>query len=165
MPKVPKLLIIIIGILLFIGVLFLVTVLIDYYLTIENDYYSSYSDIDPARFESDYFPTKMPESAFDIHKQTDWDMGATWIRFQVSNDDKKKMIEGLRKLTQQEIDPDILFSPERDVDWWFDNLRQIEPEDVNNLDADVFAEKGGGIFDSCYFAVDKDSLYVYYWCS
>ncbi len=147
-----------------IGIIFFASILLINYLTVTNYYYPSYSDIDPVRFERDYFPREMPTGAFDIHKQIDGDMGVTWIRFQASEDDKDKMVINLRKLTPEEINPGILFFPARDVDWWFDNLRQIEPDD-ENLDADIFVtEECAGLLETGYIALDKDSLNVYYWC-
>lgn len=155
----------IIGGLLLVGIVAIGIGLLLNYLTVENDYYANYSDIESERFEREFFPPSFPASAYDIHKQTDSDAGTIWMRFQLPEDDKEHMVAGLEELSENQINSEILIPPARDVDWWFHNLKQLEPKKTDSLDADLYIEECSGVFHEGYYAVDKKGSYIYYWCS
>lgn len=109
-----------------------------------------------------WIPEMIPTSATEIYEQHNLDTNEVWLRFNIPIYDRDKMITGLRKLSQQEIQK-MKFRYPSMVNWWFEGFIQQSPANDNALNADIYIIKSKDKNKSAYLALDRSSSKIYYW--
>ena len=133
---------------------------------IKTNHYQTYTDaLNDRAVQRGWYPKLIPASAIDIKEQHDLDTNQVWIRFRISTEDKKVMLDKMRKLTNDEIRSLEIITPKVDG-WWFGQLAGQEPKTEGEKITDVYVGtcENGSIYERSYLVIDRENSYLYYWC-
>lgn len=137
-------------------------------LDTENYRFSDFNEAQNEGFSQGQWPQQVPEAAEEIYAQDQYDIHHVWMRFRIDRTEAEKMVVGMRKLDDADIKELSIRRPDY-VDWWFSNIVQQQPADKNALDSVIYVDENNcgtsEIYDDAVFMLDKNSDYVYYWCT
>lgn len=135
-----------------------------------SSYYPKYEDaVKQGAVQRGWIPKIVLDNATNIYEQHDLDTNEQWIRFDIpnSNADRKRLVEGLKKLPWERVDNGVRvkhpFKHPSNVDWWFEGLVQQQPANDNALNADIYlvdcqSDNVG------YLAINRTGREAYFWC-
>jgi hypothetical protein len=101
-----------------------------------------------------WVPKWLPRQATDIHLQYDLDTNERWLRFKLSADERVRLKQHLRPMSEQEVMELSIRSP-RSVDWWFYNLIEQQPADDGALNAELFFGAGEVVPRKAVIALER----------
>jgi hypothetical protein len=113
--------------------------------------------------ERGWIPEAIPPTATEIQEQHDPDTNATWVRFTLLSSDRDHLTTGLESLSFDKVLQLKIRRPSA-ADWWFENLVQQAPANDNALNAHIYRVPCGEGRQG-YFALDRSSPAVFYWCT
>lgn len=129
-----------------------------------TEHYATYEEAQiKGAVKRGWIPAMVPTSATDIYEQHNIDTNNVWVRFTLPSQDWTRLTNGLRKLENNEVEKIKIRYPSR-VNWWFEGVIQQSPANDAALYAEFYSMKCQNNKDG-YFAIDRGSLKVYYWCT
>lgn len=167
MLRKKKLIIIIVSIFMATIVIFALSIYVMSRLDTENYYFINYDDARYQGFTTDNWPKQVSQSAKEIHAQSQYDIYDVWMKFEIDEEAANKMVDHLRKLSDQEI-AELYYRSPSYVDWWFNGFNLQDSKSTGVINADVFVDMNNcetsHTSKNAYIALDRDSPTVYYWC-
>jgi len=131
-------------------------------------YYSNYAEAMNGNTSlSETWPAMIPHTVSEIHHETRTEPARTWMKFVISPKESEKMVSETKKLSDNEIRQLNLLRPNL-VDWWFDELKQKDPDNQKAIEADVYVKIGECQLNpelrNTFIVIDKNSQNAYLWC-
>ena len=107
-----------------------------------------------------WLPKWVPNSATDLHMQSDLDTSDWWLRLDLPSGAADSLRRTLVSVPAGSVS---VRKPSRPGDWWFTGLVEQQPENDAALFAHVYRGSGTPVAQSVVMAFDRRSSRVYIW--